>query len=161
MVLGPLSGLSRTDGLAAACPILGDVVRAIASLGLVLVDGVRRDVFLALLAGVGDRPVHARGPRGTPKLGGRAAATCRDVAIRGYRRFRIYRRDRGSGGAILWWGPETILAVNAIAFALSALALAMLRFGEAPVGRNSRDPPDAIARGTGRTLATAGMAGCA
>src|SRR5215217_2812780 len=82
MLLGPLFGAFADRWSRRGCAVLADVLRAVAFLGLVVVD----------------RLVHARGPGGAAEPRGRAAATRRDLAIRCNRRLRVYRRARERRG---------------------------------------------------------------
>src|SRR5829696_8598065 len=53
MLLGPLFGAFADRWSRRACAVLADVLRAVAFLGLVVVDGFFGTFLLALLAGVG------------------------------------------------------------------------------------------------------------
>jgi hypothetical protein len=65
-----------------------------------------------------------------------------------------------AAAVLLAGGPELILAVNAVTFAISAVALALLRFGEAPVSEDVPGAPHSIFRDArAGIVATAGMAG--
>jgi MFS family permease len=160
MLLGPLFGALADRWSRRACAVLADVLRAAAFLGLVLIDGFVGTFLLALLAGVGTGLFTPAALAALPSLVEERrlpAATSLFGAI----------ADLGfiAGPAIaalvlLVGGPETILAANALTFGLSALALASLRFGEAPAAAEVEGPRPSLLRETRDGLvATAGMAG--
>jgi MFS family permease len=127
MLLGPLLGaaIDRTSKLGSA--ILADVVRALAFAGLVIFDGTLSMILLAALAGVGTalfRPA-------TYVLLPRLVAPERLPAANG-----LYGAVRETGfllgpalaaGLLAVTTPAIVLGVNAVTFALCALALLPLR----------------------------------
>ena len=127
MLLGPLLGaaIDRTSKLGAA--ILADVVRALAFAGLVIFDGTVSMVLFAVLAGVGTalfRPA-------TYALLPRLVAADRLPAANG-----LYGAVRETGflvgpalaaGLLAVTTPAIVLGVNAVTFAVCALALLPLR----------------------------------
>jgi MFS family permease len=130
MVLGPLFGAVADRWSRRACVIAADVIRAAAFAGLVLVDGFGLTLTFALFAGIGTALFQPASLAALPGLVERArlpAATSLYGAL----------TDVGyvAGPAIaallmLAEGPELVLGVNAVTFALSALLLATIRFGE-------------------------------
>ena len=137
MVLGPILGAAADRWSRRNCMVIADVVRAIAFVGIALVDSFAATLALALLAGLGTALFTPASLAALPSL---PVATSVYGAI----------TDLGLavGPAImaaflLIASPETILAGNALTFALSALVLARLSFGDAPSAAEST-----AARGT-------------
>jgi MFS family permease len=133
MLLGPVFGAAADRWPRRTCMVIADMIRAWAFVGIALVNGFVPTVLLAMVAGAGTGLFQPAALASLPSLVQESrlpAATALYGAI----------ADIGfiAGPAIaalvfLFGGPETILLVNAITFALSALALAWLRFGAAPV----------------------------
>jgi MFS family permease len=133
MLLGPLFGAVADRWSRKHCAIAADVVRAVAFAGIFLVDSFEGTLAFAVLAGIGTGLFTPAALASLPSLVEERrlpAATSLYGAI----------TDLGftAGPAIgalvlLLGGPETIMAVNGVTFALSAIALATIPFGAAPV----------------------------
>jgi MFS family permease len=132
MLLGPVFGAAADRWSRRRCMVLADALRALAFLGVALVDSFAATVALALVAGVGTglfTPAALAAIPSLVKAERLPAATALYGAI----------TDLGfiAGPAVaalvfLVGGPEAILLANAVTFAISAAILARLRFGAAP-----------------------------
>lgn len=132
MLLGPVFGAAADRWSRRNCLILADIVRAVAFLGIALVDSFAATVGLALLAGAGTGLFNPASLAAVPSLvkpERLPAATALYGAI----------TDLGfivgpalAALLLLFGGPEVILYANAATFAVSALVLTRLRFGAAP-----------------------------
>jgi MFS family permease len=160
MLLGPLFGAAADRWSRRRCMVVADVVRAVAFLGIALVDGFAATVALALLAGVGTGLFTPAALAAVPSLvqpHRLPAATALYGAI----------TDLGfiAGPAVaalvlLAGGPEIILYANAVTFAISGVALTRLRFGAAPATLDTDGPrPGLIRDARDGLLALAGMVG--
>ena len=160
MVLGPIFGALADRWSRRACLVLADVLRAIAFLGLVLVDGFLATFLLALLAGVGTGLFTPAALAALPSLVEERRLPAATSLFGAIADFGFIAGPASAAAVLLLGGPETILAANAITFGLSALALAMLRFGEAPAAEELEGPrPTLLREARDGLVATAGMAG--
>jgi MFS family permease len=133
MLLGPVLGAAADRFSRRRCMIVADVIRAGAFCGLVLVDNFALTVAFALTAGIGTAlfvPASLASLPSLVKERSLSAATSLYSAITdlGY-----VAGPAAAAGLILLAGPELVLGVNAVTFALSALLLASIHFGGAPV----------------------------
>jgi MFS family permease len=132
MLLGPVFGAVADRWSRRTCVIVADLVRVAAFAGLVLWDDFAVTVCFALLAGVGTALFQPASLAALPGLVTPArlpAATSLYGAL----------MDLGfvAGPAIaavfmLAGGPEAVLVANAVTFAVSAVLLASIKFGEVP-----------------------------
>jgi MFS family permease len=160
MLLGPLFGAVADRWSRRACVVLADVVRAVAFLGLVLVDGFVGTFFLALLAGVGTGLFTPAALASLPSLVEERRLSAATSLFGAIADFGFIAGPAIAAAILLVGGPETILAGNAITFGVSAIALAALRFGEAPPASEVEGPRPSLLRETRDGLAaSAGMAG--
>src|SRR5829696_2261493 len=160
MLLGPLFGAFADRWSRRSCAVFADVLRAAAFLGLVLVDGFVATFLLALLAGVGTGLFTPAALAALPSLVEEQRLPAATSLFGAIADFGFIAGPAAAAAVLLAGGPETILAANAITFALSALALAMLRFGEAPAGSELEGARPSVLRETREGLVvTAGMAG--
>lgn len=160
MLLGPLFGAVADRWSRRACVVLADVVRAVAFLGLVLVDGFVGTFFLALLAGVGTGLFTPAALASLPSLVQERRMPAATSLFGAIADFGFIAGPATAAAVLLVGGPETILAANAITFAVSAIALAALRFGEAPPASEVEGSRPSLLRETRDGLAaSAGMAG--
>ena len=144
MVLGPLVGAAADRWSRRWCMIGADVIRALAFVGIALVDSFLATVVLALAAGLGTALFKPAALAGLPALVAperKAAATSMYSAL----------TDSGwtagpaiAAGGLLIWSPETITAVNGITFAASALLIIRLPVDRAPgpaaIGEHMEQP---------------------
>jgi len=160
MLLGPLFGALADRWSRRACAVLADVLRAVAFVGLVVVDGFVGTFFLALLAGVGTGLFTPAALAALPSLVEEQRLPAATSLFGAIADFGFIAGPATAAAVLLIGGPETILAANAVTFGLSALALATLRFGEAPApGELEGSRPSLLRETRDGLVATAGMAG--
>jgi MFS family permease len=160
MLLGPLFGALADRWSRRACAIFADVLRAVALLGLVIVDGFVGTFLLALLAGIGTGLFTPAALASLPSLVEERRLPAATSLFGAIADFGFIAGPAIAAAVLLVGGPETILGANAATFALSALALASLRFGEAPPVGERQGPRASLLRETRDGLvATAGMPG--
>ena len=125
-----------------------------------LVDGFLATFLLALLAGVGTGLFTPAALAALPSLVEERRLPAATSLFGAIADFGFIAGPASAAAVLLLGGPETILAANAITFGLSALALAMLRFGEAPAAEELEGPrPTLLREARDGLVATAGMAG--
>ena len=160
MLLGPLFGALADRWSRRACTVLADVLRAVAFLGLVVVDGFVGTFLLALLAGVGTGLFTPAALAALPSLVEERRLPAATSLFGAIADFGFIAGPATAAAVLLVGGPETILAANAVTFALSALALATLRFGDAPpTGELEESRPSLLRETRDGLVATAGMSG--
>jgi MFS family permease len=160
MLLGPLFGAVADRWSRRACMVLADVLRAVAFLGLVLVDGFVGTFFLALLAGVGTGLFTPAALASLPSLVEARRLPAATSLFGAIADFGFIAGPATAAAVLLVGGPETILGANAVTFALSAIALALLRFGEAPPVSEVTGPrPSLLREARDGLVASAGMPG--
>ena len=148
MLLGPLFGALADRWSRRACMVLADVLRAVAFLGLVLVDGFVGTFFLALLAGVGTGLFTPAALASLPSLVEERRLPAATSLFGAIADFGFIAGPATAAVLLLVGGPETILGANAVTFAISAVALAALRFGEAPSASEIEGPRPSLLRET-------------
>lgn len=132
MLLGPFFGAAADRFSRRTCVVVADVLRAGSFVGIALVDSYTATVLLAVVAGSGTGLFTPAALAALPSLVNRErlpAATSLYGAI----------ADLGftlgpalAAVLLLVGGAETIMFVNGLTFAVSALVLRALPFGEAP-----------------------------
>jgi len=132
MLLGPVFGAAADRFSRRTCVVVADFLRAGSFVGIALVDSYTATVLLAVVAGSGTGLFTPAALAALPSLVGRErlpAATSLYGAI----------ADLGftlgpalAAVLLLVGGAETIMFVNGLTFAVSALVLRALPFGEAP-----------------------------
>lgn len=138
VALGPLLGAVADRWSRRGCAVLSDTVRAAAFIGLGLVDGFIATFVLALLAGSATalyRPaVFAALPGLVPRdLTSAATALYATVTDVGY-----MVGPALAAGTLLFADAEALLIANGVSFAVSALVLGRLDFGQRPsVGKDA------------------------
>ena len=160
MLLGPVFGAAADRWSRRGCMIAADVIRAAAFAGIFLVDGFLPTVSLALLAGIGTGLFTPAALASLPSVAGRERLP---AATSLYGAVLDFGYIVGPGLAALFLlvaGPETILALNAVSFVVSALVLMPLRFGAAPAAEpGSEERPSLLREARAGLVATAGMRG--
>ena len=130
MVLGPLLGAAADRWSRRRCAVLADVIRAVAFVGIALAGGLAATIAFALLAGVGTALFRPAAMAALPSLvhEDRSAAATSLYGATGQAGFVV--GPAIAALALLAVGPEELLLANGVTFAISALILARLRFGE-------------------------------
>ena len=127
MFLGPLLGglIDRTSRL--GCAIVADVLRAAAFAGLMLAGGIVPMIGLALLAGAGNALFR-------PATGALLPSLVRGEHLPAANALYGVARDAGqllgpacAAGLMLISGPELVIGLNGVTFAISAVLLLALR----------------------------------
>ena len=138
MLLGPLFGAFADRWSRRGCAILADVLRAVAFLGLVLVDGFVATFLLALLAGVGTGLFTPAALAALPSLVEDRRLPAATSLFGAIADLGFIAGPAAAAAVLLVGGPETILAANAIT--LGCLRSRLPRCGSAmPLpGANSR-----------------------
>jgi MFS family permease len=132
MFLGPLFGAAADRWPRRTCMVAADVVRAAAFAGIVLVDGFALTFVLALVAGVGTGLFTPAALASLPSLVEERRLPAASSLYGAIADFGFIAGPGLAAVLLLGGGPETVLAVNAATFAISAPMLASLRFGAAP-----------------------------
>jgi hypothetical protein len=153
MVFGPVLGAAADRWSRRTCTVVADMLRAIAFIGIALVDGFAVTVAFALVAGIGTALFTPASLAALPSL---VHSRRLPVATSLYGAISDVGLAVGpalTAAFLLVASPESILAINALTFALSALILARLDFG--------RVPPHALVEraGTARLLMTEAIDG--
>jgi MFS family permease len=162
MFLGPLFGAAADRWSRRTCLVAADIIRAWAFAGIALVHGFVPTVLLAVVAGAGTGLFNPAALAALPGL-------VRDTRLPAATALYGAIADLGfivgpaiAAGAFLVGGAEGILAANAVTFAISAIALAWLRFGEAPEREPDEERPSLLGEareGLGAVMAMAGLRG--
>jgi MFS family permease len=127
MVLGPLLGglIDRTSRL--GCAIAAELIGALAFAGLVFAHGAVPLIALALAAGVGSALLRPATCALLPAVVGPASLSAANGLFGAVREIGQLIGPAVAAGAMLFSGPELVLALDALTFAASALLLTRLR----------------------------------
>jgi MFS family permease len=131
MILGPLFGAVADRFSRRTAMIVADLIRAAAFAGIALVDGFLPSVLLALLAGVGTGIFTPSALAALPSLVAEKRLPAASALYGAVMDVGFVTGPGLSALALFIGGPEVILALNAVTFAVSAGLLAMLSFGGA------------------------------
>ena len=160
MFLGPVFGAAGDHWSRRLCMVAADIVRAAAFLGIALVDGFPATLAFAVLAGGGTALFKPASLAALPSLA-RSDRLPAATALYGAITDLGFIAGPAIAALVLFVGsPEVILFANAATFAVSALVVAALPFGEAPLSadvegerpglfREARDGLGALARMSG------------
>lgn len=140
MALGPLFGAVADRWSRRWCVILADVVRALAFAGLVLVDGFGLTLAFALLAGVGTALFQPASLAALPGLVERDRLPAATSLFGALTDLGYVAGPALAAAVMLAGGPEVVLAANAVTFALSAVILGSIRFGDVVPGVATGEP---------------------
>jgi MFS family permease len=141
MFLGPVLGAAADRWSRKACAIVADVLRAVAFLGIALVDPFVATFAFALVAGLGTALYKPAALSGLPSLVAperTAAATSLYGAITD---FGYTVGPALTAGALLFTDPEGVMLVNGVTFGISAVVLWRLAWGAsvAPADGEARE----------------------
>lgn len=159
MVLGPLFGAAADRWSRRACAVVSDLVRAAAFVGLALVDGFAGTVAFALVAGMGSALYY---PAVLAALPGMVSPARSPAATALFGALADVGHTLGpalAAVALLAAGPEIILGVNGVTFAISAVILMRTDFGRGGVLAAPEAPGLSLIRAAGEGLRMASARG--
>ena len=133
MLLGPVFGAVADRWSRRLCAVVADVVRAVAFVGIVLVDGFVPTVALALLAGAGTALFTPATLAALPSLVARERLPAATSLYGAISDFGFAAGPALAALVLVGGGPDLVLLANGVTFAISALVLVRLDFGRAPV----------------------------
>ena len=159
-LLGPVFGAAADRWSRRNCLIVSDVVRALAFLGIALVDSFPATVGLALLAGAGTGLFNPASLAAIPSLVQPERLPAATALYGAITDFGFIVGPALAALVLLFGGPEVILYANVVTFAVSALILTRLRFGAAPAVEDESAPRPGLFREAREGLSIiAGMVG--
>ena len=160
MFLGPLFGAAGDRWSRRLCMVVADAVRAVAFLAIGLIDSFPATIAFALVAGSGTALFKPASLAALPSLA-RADRLPAATALYGAITDLGFIAGPAIAALVLLAGaPETVLFANAATFALSAIVVATLPFGEAPAHPAAgEESPGLVREARDGLRALAGMAG--
>lgn len=160
MVLGPVFGAAADRWSRRTCIVASDLIRAVAFIGIFLVDGFLPTVLLALLAGIGTGLFTPAALASLPSVSGRERLAAASSLYGAVIDFGFIAGPGLAALLLLFVEPDTVLALNGASFVVSAALIAPLQFGAIPPGERSGEKPPSLLREAREGLvATAGMRG--
>ncbi len=158
MLLGPVFGAAADRWSRRRCMVIADVLRFGAFVGIGLADSIELTLALALVAGCG---TGLYAPAALASLPGLVEPRRLPAATSVYGAIADLGFTAGPALAavvLLFSSPESLTIANGVTFAISALVLGRLRFGETAVSVEAR-PTSLLQEAREGLTATAGMTG--
>ena len=146
MILGPLFGAVADRWSRRGCVVVADVARAAAFAGLVLVDGFGLTLAFALLAGVGTALFQPASLAALPGLVERPRLPAATSLYGALTDIGFVAGPAIAAALMLAGGPELVLGVNAVTFAISAALLITIRFGDVAMRPDEAGEPASLIR---------------
>jgi MFS family permease len=159
MLLGPVFGAAADRWSRRMCLIVSDVIRAGAFLGIVLVDEFVPTVLFAMVAGAGTGLFTPAALAALPSLVRERRVPAATALFGAVADLGFTAGPGLAAGLFLIAGAETILAANAVSFAISAVVLIWLRFGAAPASEPTEVSKSLLREAREGLGAVLGMAG--
>ena len=132
MLLGPVFGAAADRWSRRGCMVVSDLIRAVAFVGVAVVDSFAATFALALLAGVGTGLFTPAALAAVPSLVKPERLPAATALYGAIMDLGFIAGPAVAAVVLLVGGPETIMLGNAGTFALSALVLSRMHFGAAP-----------------------------
>ena len=150
MVLGPFLGAAADRWSRRTCVIAADLLRAIAFLAIAYVDSIAATVALALIAGTGTALFTPASLAALPSLVAERRLPAATSLYGALSDLGLAIGPAVTAVLLLMTSAESVLVLNALTFAVSALILARVPFGDAPVrtAQESSGPPPSLLRET-------------
>jgi MFS family permease len=126
MVLGPLLGAAADRWSRRWCVVIGDIVRAVAFIGIAWVDDFTSTVALALLAGAGTALFRPAALAGLSGLVGKEETASATSLFSATSQVGWSVGPAIAAAALLVASPESVAIANGVTFALSAIVLVRL-----------------------------------
>lgn len=136
MVLGPLLGAAADRWSRRRCAVIADIVRAVAFVGIALVGSLAATIAFALLAGAGTALFRPAAMAALPSLVREDRSAAATSLYGATSQAGFVAGPAIAALVLLAVGPEELLLANGATFAISAVILARLRFGD-PVAADS------------------------
>jgi MFS family permease len=155
MLLGPLFGAVADRWSRRTCVIVADVIRVVAFAGLVVVDDFALTVGFALVAGIGTALFQPASLAALPGLVERERLPAATSLYGALMDVGFVAGPAIAAGFMLAGGPEAVLVVNAVSFAISALLLGSIRFGDVQIPEDGEATRPSLIRDVRAGLATA------
>jgi MFS family permease len=130
MLLGPILGAAADRWSRKLCAVVADIMRAIAFLGIALVDPFVATVAFALLAGVGNALFKPAALAGLPSLVAPERAAAATSLYGAITDFGFTVGPVVTAGALLLVDPEGVMFANGLTFGVSAVVLWRIAWGE-------------------------------
>lgn len=132
MLLGPVFGAAADRWSRRTCMIAADLLRFGAFLGIALVDGFVPTVLLAMVAGAGTGLFTPAALAALPSLVREQRLPAATALFGAIADLGFIAGPALAAGLFLLAGVEVILIANAVTFAVSAVALLWIGFGDIP-----------------------------
>jgi MFS family permease len=132
MIFGPMFGAIADRWSRRSCAVVADVVRAVAFVGVAVVDGFAPTVAFALLAGVGTALFTPATLAALPSLVEKERLPAATSLYGAIADVGLAAGPALAALVLVAGGPEEVLLANAVTFAISGLGLLTIDFGRAP-----------------------------
>jgi len=132
MLLGPVFGAVADRWSRRWCAVTADVVRVCAFVGIAFVDSFMATVAFAALAGVGTGLFQPATIAGLSTISGKNRLPAATALYGAASDFGFTVGPALAAGGLVLFGAETMMLGNGATFAISAVVLWKLRWGEAP-----------------------------
>lgn len=130
MLLGPFFGAAADRWSRRLCAVASDVARAAAFVGIALVDSFGATLALAVLAGMGTGLYTPTVLAGLPRLIDESRLPAATSLYGALDDFGHMIGPAVAGAILLVAGPETLMTLNGVTFAISALVLLRVPLGD-------------------------------
>jgi MFS family permease len=158
-LLGPILGAAADRWSRKLCAVVADLMRAVAFLGIALVDPFVATVAFALLAGVGNALFKPAALAGLPSLVAPERAAAATSLYGAITDFGYTVGPVVTAGALVVTDPEGVMFVNGLTFAVSAVVLWRLAWGEKVSLDEGEERPSLLHEARLGLSAAAGMPG--
>ena len=159
MLLGPVLGAAADRWSRKLCAVAADILRAVAFLGIALAEPFVATVAFALLAGAGTALFKPAALAGLPTLVAPERAAAATSLYGAITDFGFTAGPALTAGALLVADPEAIMLVNGLTFAVSAVVLWRLKWGDAVAVETGEARPSLLHEARLGLRAAAGMPG--
>lgn len=132
MLLGPIFGAAADRFSRRSCVVASDLLRAVAFTGIAVANSFEATVAFAVLAGTGTGLFTPAALASLPSLVSKPRLPAATSVYGAISDVGFTAGPALAAGLLLVLEPEAIVLINGVTFGLSALVLAVLRFGPAP-----------------------------
>jgi MFS family permease len=158
-LLGPILGAAADRWSRKLCAVVADLMRAVAFLGIALVDPFVATVAFALLAGAGNALFKPAALAGLPSLVAPQRAAAATSLYGAITDFGFTVGPVVTAGALLVTDPEGVMFVNGLTFGVSAVVLWRVAWGDKVILDDGEERPSLLHEARLGLRAAAGMPG--